>query len=110
MGMGSGGSGGLFNGTKGNTAESQISEISKGTSRASKTGKPGSFYWQADQHGNILSKTRYGKNGKPEYRDDLAGRPHYDKKSGQYLKRHRHIFKYNEKGQPIGEEVEPITD
>lgn len=57
-----------------------------------------------------MSRTKYGENGRPEYREDLTGRPHYDKNTGEYLEQHRHNFKYNDKGQPIGETVTPIPD
>jgi len=55
-----------------------------------------------------MSRTHYGENGKVEYRDDLTGRPHFDKNTQQYLDQHRHVYKYNEYGQLIGEEVFPI--
>lgn len=55
-----------------------------------------------------MSRTTYGENGKVETRDDLTGKAHYDKKTGQYLKPHRHTYKYNEQGQPIGDEVSPL--
>ena len=84
--------------------------VSSGKARAPKTGEPGSTYEQLDDNGNVRSRTKYGDNGKPEYRDDLTGRPHYDKKTGQYLEQHRHNYTYNENGQPTGESVTPIPD
>ncbi|MDR7814699.1 RHS repeat domain-containing protein [Lacrimispora sp.] len=83
-------------------------EMTKGKSRAPAEGEPGSTYDQVDDKGEVMSETKYGDNRKPEYRDDLKGRPHYDKKTGQYLDQHRHVFEYNDKGQPIGEVVIPI--
>ena len=90
--------------------DSETDNVTKGKSRAPEKGTPGSVYEQIDDKGNVMSKTKYGENGKPEYRDDLMGKPHYDKSTGQYLDQHRHEFKYNEKGQPIGEKVSPIPD
>lgn len=55
-----------------------------------------------------MSRTTYGENGKPKYRDDFTGRPHFDKETQQYLDQHRHTYEYNENGQPIGETVGPI--
>ncbi|WP_394917857.1 RHS repeat-associated core domain-containing protein [uncultured Robinsoniella sp.] len=80
----------------------------QGKSRASEKDEPGSTYEQVDDKGNVTSKTKYGANVKPEYRDDYTGKAHYDKKTGQYLKPHRHNYKYNDKGQPICEEVVPV--
>lgn len=48
-----------------------------------------------------MSRMKYGENGRPEYREDLTGRPHYDKSTGEYLNQHRHNFKYNDKGKSI---------
>jgi hypothetical protein len=55
-----------------------------------------------------MTRTKYGENGKVEYRDDLLGRPHFDKNIGEYLTQHRHSFASNDKNQPIGENVSPI--
>ena len=88
---------------KGNTGR-----VTQGKPRAPKTGTPGSVYEQVDNEGNVMSRTTYGNNGQPEHRDDYKGKPHYDKKTGKYLRQHRHSFKYNDKGQPIGETVSPI--
>ncbi len=32
-----------------------------------------------------MSRTTYGNNGQPEYRDDYKGKPHYDKKQVNIL-------------------------
>lgn len=90
--------------------ETSSETVTRGRSRAPETGEPGSIYEQIDNNGNVRSRTRYGENGRPEYRDDLAGRPHFDKKTGQYLDQHRHHFTYNENGQPTGETVTAIPD
>lgn len=58
--------------------------------------------------GYIMSRTKYGENRSPEYREDLTGRAYYDKNTGEYLEQHRHNFQYNDKGQPIGETVTKI--
>ena len=55
-----------------------------------------------------MSETKYGENGRPEYRDDFTGKPHYDKNTEESLKSHRHIYEYNDKGQPIGNGVAPV--
>lgn len=65
-----------------------VGNVTQGKSRAPKTGTPGSVYEQVDDNGNVMSRTKYGDNGKPEYRDDLQGRPHFDKKTGKYLNKH----------------------
>lgn len=57
-----------------------------------------------------MSRTKYGENGRSEYREDLTGRVHYDKNTGEYLNQYRDNFKYNDKGQSIGETVTPISD
>ena len=90
--------------------DSSSETITRGKSRAPETGTPGSVYEQVDNNGNVMSRTKYGSNGRPEYRDDLTGRPHYDKNTGQYLKQHRHNFTYNQNGQPTGGTVTPIPD
>ena len=95
---------------KNNKGESEANKKNSGKSRAPETGTPGSSYEQVDDKGNVMPRTKYGENGRPEYREDLTGRPHYDKNTGEYLEQHRHNFKYNDKGQPIGETVTPIPD
>jgi len=90
--------------------ESDSATLKRGKSRAPEEGTPGSVYEQIDQNGNVVRRTTYGSNGKPAYRDDLAGKPHFDKASQQYLMPHRHWFNYNEIGQPIGETVTAIPD
>ena len=101
-----------FAGSSGNPfqGDSEPGEVTQGKSRAPKNGRPGSIYEQVDNNGNVTSRTEYGDNGKPEYRDDLSGRPHYDKNTDQYLDQHRHTYKYNDRGQPIGETVSSIPD
>ena len=83
-------------------------KIIRGKSRAPKTGEPGTTYEQIDDKGDVMRRVKYGPNGKPEYRDDFDGSEHYSKPLKRYLKPHRHIFKYNDKGLPIGEEVIPV--
>jgi len=55
-----------------------------------------------------MSRTKYGENGRVQYRDDYAGKAHYDKECGEYLNPHRHNYQYNDKGQSIGDKVTPI--
>ena len=83
-------------------------EVERGMSRAPKEGKPGTIYEQVDNNGNVMFRTVYGENGKPAYRDDITGRPHYHKSTGRYLDQHRHSYEYNEKGQRVSETILPI--
>lgn len=78
-----------------------------GTSRAPKQGEPDSSYEQKDSEGNTRSKTKYNDKGLPGTRDDYD-HSHYDKKTGKKLNKHRHSYRYNEKGQRIGEDVVEI--
>ena len=99
----------FFEEKKNDTEEdSETGKITSGKLRAPETGTPGSIYEQIDNKGDVMSRTKYGENGRPEYRDDLMGRAHYDKTRGEYLDQHRHTYKYNDKGQPIKEIVTPI--
>jgi uncharacterized protein YxeA len=81
--------------------------IARGKSQAPPQGEPNSTYEQVDDKGNLRSRTHYNENGQAETRDDFD-HEHFDKKTQRYLKLHRHTYKYNEKGQPIGETVIPI--
>lgn len=59
--------------------------------------------------GNVVSRTKYGNNRKPEYREDY-GHTHHDKNTGKDLQPHKHNYEYNDKGQPVKPKVpvEPI--
>lgn len=83
-------------------------KVKQGKSRAPATGEPGTTYEQLDDKGKVVSRTKYGKNKKPEYRQDFDGKPHYSKKEGKYLNPHQHNYKYNDQGQPIGETVTEV--
>ncbi|MDF2474277.1 MAG: repeat-associated core domain protein, partial [Anaerocolumna sp.] len=76
--------------------------VTQGKSRAPSTGEPGSTYEQVDNKGNVVSRTKYGPNRKPEYRQDYS-HEHYSKEEGEYLQPHQHNYTYNAKGQPTGE-------
>lgn len=52
----------------------------------------------------MTSRTKYDKNGKQEYRDDYTHN-HYDKNTKENLKPHRHVYEYNDKGQPVKPKV-----
>ena len=80
------------------------SNVTRGKSQAPSTGTPGSIYEQVDNKGNVMSRTKYGNNRKPEWRQDYT-HVHYSKELKKYLKPHQHNYKYNSKGQPIGETV-----
>lgn len=82
--------------------------IKSGKSKAPDTGEPGSVYEQIDDLGELKSRTTYGENGKIKYRDDYKGRAHYDKKTKKYLLPYRHTYRYNNLGQPIGQEIGPV--
>lgn len=84
------------------------SKVKQGKSRAPATGEPGTTYEQLDDKEKVVSRTKYGKNKKPEYRQDFDGKPHYSKKEGKYLNPHQHNYKYNDQGQPIGETVTEV--
>lgn len=47
-----------------------------------------------------MSRTTYGENGNPESREDYDHK-HYDKNTKEYLQPHKHIYEYNENGQPV---------
>lgn len=89
------------------TEVSNEPNVTRGKSRAPSTGEPGSTYEQVDDKGNVVSRTKYGNNGKPEYRQDYS-HEHYSKEIGEYLQPHQHSYSYNAKGQPTGETVTRI--
>ena len=88
-------------------SEGSEENVTEGKSQAPKEGEPGSTYRQVNNKGNTMSETKYGKNRKPEYRDDHTYY-HYDKNTKQHLKPHRHHYKYNERGEPVKPTV-PVT-
>jgi hypothetical protein len=85
----------------------KASNVTKGKSRAPSTGDLGSIYEQVDDKGKVMSRTKYGKNRKPECRQDYT-HTHYSKEYKEYLKPHQHNYQYNSKGQPIGDTVSKI--
>ncbi len=83
------------------------SKVTRGKSKAPKQGQSDSLYEQVDNNGKVMSRTKYGKNQKPEFRQDY-NHPHYSKELGKYLKPHQHNYTYNSKGQPNGDFVTVI--
>jgi len=90
---------------------SKADDVTQGKSQASNKGDPGSTYEEVDNDGNVKSQTKYGENGKTKYWDDYTHN-HYDKNIKQNLKQnlkpHRHIYEYNDKGQPVKPKVPVI--
>lgn len=81
--------------------------VTRGKSKAPSTGAAGSIYEQVDNKGNVMSRTKYGKNKKPEWRQDYT-HTHYSKRYKQNLQPHQHNYTYNSKGQPTGDDVSKI--
>jgi len=88
--------------------------VSQGTAQAPKEGAANSEYEKVDNENPeiVVSKTKYNENGKPAEREDYyrGSNPHthYDKTTGKELTNHKHVYRYNDKGQRIGEDVEPL--
>lgn len=99
-------------GTKGAVNTKPITIQGKG--RAPKTGTPNSVYEQLDNQNPkiVVSRTTYDRNGNVISRKDyyIGSNPHthYDKITGKILENHQHIYRYNDKGQRIGEEIVPL--
>ncbi|PYG87269.1 RHS repeat-associated protein [Ruminiclostridium sufflavum DSM 19573] len=88
--------------------------VTQGKGQAPKQGQPNSVYEKVDNEdlNKVVSRTTYDSNGNIATREDYytGSNPHthYDKSTGQNLENHTHIYKYNDKGQRIGEEVVPL--
>ena len=81
----------------------RASKITTGTSQAPKTPQtPYSRYYQLTNNNAIKSVTQFNKSGLPKYRIDVLGRAHNN------LLPHKHIFSWNNSGQPTGEKVVKI--
>jgi hypothetical protein len=84
--------------------------VIRGKSLAPKKGTPGSVYEKVDNEDSnlVVSRTTYDNNGYPAAREDYykGSNPqaHFDKESGASLKNHKHIFRFNDKGQPLAKE------
>lgn len=82
--------------------------ITRGKGPAPKRGAPNSVYEKVDNEDPriITSRTTYNSNGKPATREDYYRgsdrHAHFDKETKRVLQSHKHIFKYNSRGQPIG--------
>ncbi len=88
--------------------------VSQGTGQAPKTGAPNSEYEKVDNENPdiVVSKTKYNENGLPAERDDYYEgsdpHTHFDKETQTNYTGHKHVFRYNDKGQRIGEDVLPL--
>ncbi len=89
----------------------------QGKGMAPKNSTPYSIYEKLDNEipDLVVSRTSYNHRGQRAIREDYdigssRLRPHYDDKTETYIKgSHRHIYEYNEHGQPIGRgQVEPL--
>ena len=100
--------------TANSTTNPSNDDVTIGKGSAPKNGKPNSKYVQVDnENPNIVkSETTYNEQGNTWVRKDyyVGKRPrtHYNKTTGETYYDHMHIYKYNEDGYFIGEEVYPI--
>ena|GEM_PF-2870822 len=82
--------------------------VTRGKGQAPKKNTPNSIYEKLDNENPsiVKSRTYYDENGKPFSRQDYyRGSDPHTHYEGKDLYNHEHNFKFNEKGQPIGETV-----
>jgi len=103
----------IYDAARGATNNNPV--ITRGKAQAPKSGIPNSVYEKLDNQNpnTVVSRTIYDSNGNVISREDYytGSNPHthYDKATGQNFENHKHIYKYNDKGQRIGEEVIPLN-
>ncbi len=69
--------------------------VTQGTHKVPDTGKPNTIYEKVDTNGNVTNRGFYDSDGRIFSRQDFAGKPYYDKTTGQYLIPHEHNYSYN---------------
>ena len=91
-----------------NNKDKEQELVLRGKGQAPKKGNPNSIYEKIDNENPnlVTSRTTYNEHGKEAIREDyyIGKDPHthFDKQTGTEFKSHKHIFEYNNKGQPIG--------
>ena len=86
--------------------------VIRGKGMAPDRGTPGSVYEKVDNEDPnlVISRTTYNKFGRIAEREDyyIGNNPHTHQEGDLVMQNHKHIFRYNEKGQPNGKAVIPL--